>query len=213
MCWGVNQCSRCSLIRSEVEVKSGQNRCVFVCVHICKFSCVSVCVRLGLFVWVRDPAHVQWVIDVEHRYSRTGLRADTVSLRALRHHWSLSLLRLIQLNTVNNWSDGETEARPHGMRMTSWVKAMETDTVSGDWSSCVLSSKNTSDCLTRTVNRSNRDDNMASAQKWSKSWSELRTEHSVWFLSTCSGLILTDWKQCHQCGFDGHTVSFITKII
>lgn len=182
---------------------------VCLCSHL--FSCVSVCVRLGLFVWVRDPAHAQ----PQSHWCRAPILSDgpESGYSFTGHHGSLSLLRLIQLNTVNNWSDGETEARPHGMCMTSWVKAMETDTVSGDWSSCVLSSKNTSDCLTRTVNRSNRDDNMASAQKWSKSWSELRTEHSVWFLSTCSGLILTDWKQCHQCGFDGHTVSFITKII
>lgn len=39
------------------------------------------------------------------------------------HHGSLSVLRLIQLNTVNNWSDAETEAGPHGTWVTSSVQA------------------------------------------------------------------------------------------
>ncbi len=116
------------------------------------------------------------------------------------HHGSLSLLRLIQLNPVNNWSHGETEARPRGMRMTSWGKAMETEAPVSSPLKTHL-----------TGNRFNRDDKMSSSQKWNRSWSELRTENPIWFLNTCSGLILTVWKQCYQCGFDGHTASFLVK--
>lgn len=162
--------------------------CLFELVFVFTSAALCVCASFPAFLFVFGSVCLcGWEIWRACAITESLMSsADTLGrawerIRFHRHHGSLSLLRLIQLNTVNNWSDGETEARPHGMRMTSSVKAMETDTVSGDWSSCVLSSKNTihptSDCLTRTVNRFNRDDKMSNSQKWNKSWSELRTEN------------------------------------
>lgn len=191
-----------------MEVKSGQMRvCLFAaaCVYSHLSSCLCshlqfpcVCVRLGLFVWVRDLSGAWSKCDpnccvsfpritesralsfISHHWCGALILSDGPESRYgfIGHHGSLSLLRLTQLNTVNNWSNGETEAGPHGMRMTSWVKAR------GNGYGCerrlrllclcsvidVLSSKNTihttCDCLTRTVNRLNLDDKMSSLQKW-----------------------------------------------